>query len=88
MGQTDAGATDAGWENSQPEQVQSVIGCALAFAAVFVRFGYLHETLVAFANTKLYLLYVFAAPALLEQAACVTRAAFPDEELDERPEGR
>ena len=65
MGQTAGGATDAGGANPQPEQIQSVIGCALAFAAVFVRFGYLHETLTVLANTKLYLLYVFAAPALL-----------------------
>lgn len=65
IGQTAGGATDAGGAYPQPEQIQSVIGCALAFAAVFVRFGYLHETLVVLARTKLYLLYVFAAPALL-----------------------
>jgi O-antigen ligase len=56
---------DAGGANSQPEQVQAVIGCALAFTAVFVRFGYLHETLTVLSHTKLYLLYVFAAPAVL-----------------------
>lgn len=48
----------------QPGDLQAQVGFALAFVAVLVRFGYLHEILVVLVNAKLYLLYVFAAPAL------------------------
>jgi len=41
------------------------IGFALAAAAVFVRFGNLHEILTVVSGAKLYLLYVFVLPALL-----------------------
>jgi O-antigen ligase len=41
------------------------IGFALAAAAVFVRFGNLHEILTVMVGAKLYLLYIFVLPALL-----------------------
>ena len=41
------------------------IGFALAAAAVFVRFGNLHEILTVMVGAKLYLLYLFVLPALL-----------------------